>query len=195
MSIQRRPAECRRFLAEALSGFGDGELHSVDCVACRELLARCSRLGAAVAVEPTPPPVLARPEFLSGVYELAILSLEGDARGESLRAAMRQAPPSSALEVELFEGSRLAAGLTTVAKQPSAQQWSRMRMGLLAEARLHPAASTQRKWLLILGLAASAIAYVTLDSGPVVAPSEIVFLDIEARPLVEFAILRGGAGR
>ena len=194
MNFQSRSIECRRFQSEALGGAPDSSGHAVDCVACAELVARSIKLVAVLATRPASPAALLEPGFIGAVYESAIDHSEAGSNGGSIRTAMRQPPPSSGGDVEvIFARAELETTLAVPSTSlPSSLHWSKMRSAVLAGARSEPVVSRRLRRLALVGMAASAMAYVVLSIEHLPSPPEIVFLDLEGKPSIEFVIVRGG---
>lgn len=189
-------AACRRFLAEALDSRGASSAdHAAQCSTCRDRLRAHRQLAGALATKPAIPPSLASARVLEGVFERAAEGLESAAAAAGVAAAMRQ-PPLATEDSGLFERPALASVLGVPAHvRPDALEWAGMRDRLFASARRESPALRRGRGLVLIGIAASAIAYVLLGSHRTVSPQEIVFLDLDSRPTIEFAIVRGGAPR
>lgn len=117
---------------------------------------------------------------------------EAGANGRLFASAITEPPPQPDREAgcEVLREA-LALGSTPV---PSGADWQRVRAAVLSEAHVRTASHLRRHRLGWFGLAASAVAYFAFSSGRPEVP-EIVFVDLDARPGIEFSILRGGVSR
>jgi hypothetical protein len=184
--------ECRAFLRAHLDAPAPVVTH---CERCAAVHAFKSRMAAHLATRPTAPPQLFARPLLEATLERVVAKCDAGAIGASLRDREPTAAPRDWVAPAL-ESSVLRAAL---ANQPrtSPDAWSQVRRAVLAEAHEVRVTRSRQRWLLGMITAAAAAAIVVgvfMTQGTRIE-ANIVFLDLDTAPGIDFSAVRYGALR
>lgn len=165
---------------------------SAGCLDCRDGRAMRAAVALALSVRSELPQEARSGTFLEGVYERALAVGEASVSGSRLVTALVETPPPAR---ELAHDPQVQAALALAhVPTPTPSQWGAMRDSLLAGAQPVAGIRIRYRNLGWLGVAASVLAYFAFSETRVDIP-QIVFVDLDARPSIEFSIVRGGAIR
>jgi hypothetical protein len=164
--------------------------HAEACPRCAAHAAFAQHAAAVLGTRPPTPARLTTPEFLAAIHERIV---DGAATSRVFRAL---ATPPAVHEdwPDPLLASSIACATITAPPSPSVEAWHRVHDAILADLAMPRRSWARRGWLASGFAAAAAITGLALTGSEPALP-EIVFVDLDRAPNVEFTVVRLGEWR
>lgn len=164
--------------------------HADACPRCAAHAAFARSAAAVLGTRPPMPTRLGTPEFLAAIHERIV---DGAAASPVFRA-LATAPAVEEDWPDPMLTSSIARAAITAPPSPSGEAWGRVHDAILADLVAPRRSWARRGWLASGFAAAAAITGLALTGSEPAMP-EIVFVDLDRAPNVEFTVVRLGEWR
>jgi len=165
--------------------------HADACPRCAAHAAFARRAAVVLGARPPMPTTLGTPEFLAAIHERIV----DDAAASPVFRALATPPAVQEAWPDPLLSSSIARATITAPASPSVEAWGRVHDAILADLAAPRRSWARRGWLASGFAAAAGLPGLPPRRRPETAMPEIVFVDLDRAPNVEFTVVRLGEWR